>query len=615
MSLPTPTPWSDPSAKIGPMSGRTPDDAAQLLRLLATDAGSPELRGVAVPGQPLTDALTVREIIDVHKRRESALSALVDIARDLATHSGSDGVLDTIVRRARSLLATDIAYLTLYDPARGDTFIRATSGSISMAFQNLRLPLGAGLGGRVAATYGAYASADYLHDERFAHTGEIDGAVAEEGLVAICGTPLIVGEEFVGVLFASHRSPRTFNADEIALLATLAALAAVSIVQSRAAGRTAAALAELSEVHETVRQYSEGIERAATAHDRFAALVLAGGGVEELCAALVDLLGGWAVAVDTQGHQLGAAGRPGPQPEVTVPIRAADERLGELRLGDLGTPLDDADRRTVERAAMVTALVLLQRRAAADAGQRVRADLVTDLVTGAGALDRRQERSRVLGLDPAGPLCVVAARVPPSAHLRGVIEVAEAALDGPGLVGSHGGDLVVVAGATDPAALAQRLGRRLSALGEVTSGAAGPVRGIAQVEAGYREAVRTMGALIVLGRVGSSATAAALGFAGLVVGTEPDVARFLDDQLGALSGYDSGKGTELIATLRVFFAAGANKRRAAEELHIHPNTLAQRLDRVGQLLGPGWNEPDRALELQLALRLHRLRWPDTDSRS
>ena len=35
--------------------------------------------------------------------------------------------------------------------------------------------------------------------------------------------------------------------------------------------------------------------------------------------------------------------------------------------------------------------------------------------------------------------------------------------------------------------------------------------------------------------------------------------------------------------------------------------VSQRLDRIGALLGEGWRDPERALEHQLALRLHRLR--------
>lgn len=36
------------------------------------------------------------------------------------------------------------------------------------------------------------------------------------------------------------------------------------------------------------------------------------------------------------------------------------------------------------------------------------------------------------------------------------------------------------------------------------------------------------------------------------------------------------------------------------------NTVVQRLERIGRLLGEDWNTPARTLEIQLALRLHRL---------
>lgn len=36
------------------------------------------------------------------------------------------------------------------------------------------------------------------------------------------------------------------------------------------------------------------------------------------------------------------------------------------------------------------------------------------------------------------------------------------------------------------------------------------------------------------------------------------------------------------------------------------NTVVQRLERVGRLLGQDWNSPARTLEIQLALRLNGL---------
>jgi DNA-binding PucR family transcriptional regulator len=71
--------------------------------------------------------------------------------------------------------------------------------------------------------------------------------------------------------------------------------------------------------------------------------------------------------------------------------------------------------------------------------------------------------------------------------------------------------------------------------------------------------------------------------------------------------YDERRGTELLSTLETWYAAGGSLAATARLLHVHANTVSQRLDRIGVLLGEGWRDPERALEHQLALRLHRLR--------
>jgi DNA-binding PucR family transcriptional regulator len=70
--------------------------------------------------------------------------------------------------------------------------------------------------------------------------------------------------------------------------------------------------------------------------------------------------------------------------------------------------------------------------------------------------------------------------------------------------------------------------------------------------------------------------------------------------------YDARRGTDLVRTLDAYFASGMSPARTKDELHVHVNTVAQRLERVGRLLGSDWQSPSRALEVQLALRLHRL---------
>jgi type II secretory pathway pseudopilin PulG len=617
-----------------------PRTALELLRLLAQDAPAEQIeeRARRLAATDPDDAAAARELalrvrsgLDAHRRREAELSALVDTAHDLASLPEPGGVLDAIVRRARTLLGADVAYLTLYDDTRGDTYMRATSGSVSARFQALRLPVGAGLGGLVAQTHRPYWSADYPADEQFRHTTEIDTAVDEEGLVAICGTPLLVGSDFVGVLFAANRTPRPFARDEVALLGSLAALAAVSLVQSRRAAATAATLVALSSAH-------QGIAQAAAAHDRFVGVVLAGGGVDDIAAVLCELLSCWVVVLDAEGGRLAAhGGAPGGDgtdrdpladaPAVhrsaatgrlaeadgtyAVAVTAAGQRLGALVLGGC-RGLDAGQGRTVERAAMVTALVLGFRLRAAEADHRVRTDLLAELLGRDpgpdSAVDRGLlERGRVLGLRLNTPHVLAVCRCD-EARRRGVALAAGTLGDGRALVGEHGDGVVVLLPGRDPSAAATELARRVGGPGSpVTVGAAGPLVPARGLAAAHAEAGRTADALVALGLAGRGGSARDLGFAGLVLGGSADVEAYLAAVLGPLLDYDARRGSDLVGTLAAYFAAGSSPRRAAGALHVHVNTVGQRLDRVTALLGDDWQAPERALEIQLALRLHRLR--------
>ena len=477
----------------------------------------------------------------------------------------------------------------------------ATSGSVSARFQTLRLPAGAGLGGLVATTRRPYWTADYPADERYRHTSEIDAAVGEEGLVAICGMPLLVDGALVGVLFAANRTRRPFRRDEVALLGSLAALAAVSLVQTRRSAETATALAALSSAH-------AGIQQAATAHDRFTEVVLGGGGVDAIAAVLGELLDCWVAVLDFDGSRLAAFGA---VPDVldarstgrlvhadgqwSVAATAVGQRLGTLVLGG-PHELDEGQGRTVERAAMVTALVLLFRLRAAEADHRVRADLLADLLRSTSPDRALVERGRLLGLRLRDPHVVVVCR---GERPRGLLLAAAQAGTGSGLSGEHADATVALVPGRDPSAVAHALARRFAPA--VTVGTAGPVVPADGLARAFAEARTAADTLVALGRTGHGAALADLGFVGLVAADTPDVDSYLTRVLGPLLDYDATKGTDLVATLAAYFACGASPRRAALRLHVHANTVAQRLDRVGVLLGADWSEPERALELQLAL--------------
>ncbi|RJL24865.1 GAF domain-containing protein [Bailinhaonella thermotolerans] len=574
-------------------------------------------------------ALRVRGTLRRRARRETELSALFDTARDLSALHDLDAVLEAIVRRARQLLGTEVAYLTLLDPERGDTYMRVTDGTVSARFRRLRLSMGAGLAGLVAQTAVPYATGDYFADDRFRHGAEIDAAVREEGLIAILGVPLRVASQVIGVLLAADRAARPFTQEEIALLGSLAAHAAIAIENARLLQETRAALDELSTANTLLRSHSEAVERAAVAHDRMTGLVLRGGGFDDVATEVTEVLGGSLLVLDSAHRPLATVGEVGEVGPETFDAARMSRLLGRTvqRDGLLvasvdvgGEPLctlvlrregevPDTDQRILERAALVTALLLLFRRSVAEAEDRVRGELIDDLINRAAENpESLRDRARRLGVDLDTPHVVVAARHTGSRERAAFWASSQAAL-GRGLAASRPGEVVLLLEGDAPGEAARRVAADLRAsLGsEVTAGAAGPVHAPAEVAPAYHEARRCARALESLGRTGHGASAAELGFMGLLIGDGRDVETFLRTTLGPLADYDARRGTALVRTLSAYFDQGGNLGKTAQALHIHVNTVSQRLDRVASLLGADWHHPHRALELHLALRLHHLR--------
>ncbi|MFE2646338.1 helix-turn-helix domain-containing protein [Streptomyces nigra] len=608
-------------------------DAYEQPVLLARAEGRPTEQIVALEQAKLL-ALRVRSELEGRRRREAELSALFETAHDLAGLRDLDAVLQAIVQRARSLLGTDVAYLSLNDPARGDTYMRVTEGSVAARFQQLRLGMGEGLGGLVAQTARPYVTDDYFKDDRFQHTLAIDAGVRDEGLVAILGVPLTLGHHVIGVLFAADRRARVFEREQIALLGSFAALAAAAIDTANLLSETRSALADLERANEIIRDRSGVIERASDVHDRLAQLVLHGGGVHDVAAAVSEVLDGTvefteatevpAAALEAsraEGHAVRHGG------DWVAAVVAGGELLGALVLR--GQPgLDPVDQSTLERAATVTSLLLLARRSASEAEQRVRGELLDDLLD---ARDRdprllRERASRLhADLDArhvvlAARLDAVAADAEQEADARRRLWSAASHLAATrhGLAAARDGGTVLLlplTGDDTATALARRTARHLgTAVHEaVTVGASAPVEDLAAhpdaVAAAYEEGRRCLEALRLLGRPGDGAAAEDFGFLGLLLAGDRDVTGFVTRTIGPVVAYDQRRGTDLLRTLDAYFACGMSPARTKDDLHVHVNTVAQRLERVGRLLGDDWQSPARALEIQLALRLHRLSAP------
>jgi DNA-binding PucR family transcriptional regulator len=111
--------------------------------------------------------------------------------------------------------------------------------------------------------------------------------------------------------------------------------------------------------------------------------------------------------------------------------------------------------------------------------------------------------------------------------------------------------------------------------------------------------------LLALGRAGGCATVDELGVYRSLFSRagRGELDRFVRASIGSLQAEDRERSTELVVTLDAYLTHAGRHTAAAAALHIHPNTLYQRLAKIGDILGAGWRDPERRLELQIAVRL------------
>ncbi|HST40908.1 MAG TPA: GAF domain-containing protein [Conexibacter sp.] len=572
--------------------------------------------------------------LEHHRARESELLALYETAHDLTALRDVDRVLQAIVRRARQLLSSDVGYLSIYDPEREDFYVRATEGSFSEDFARIRVPAGVGICGLVAADKRPRFSSDYARDDRFRHSGGIDHGVLAEHIDSLLGVPLMADGGVIGVLFVADRYQRTYAPPQIALLDSLGAHAAAAIENARLFQESREALEREQRANAELQARTREIQSAADVHEQLTALLAAGGDLADLADVVARELNGPVLVAGAALAPLAGSAQAPDAAELPAQLREALGRSAQLgrsvHVEPLGAwvvstaapaaggegglvlwrsdPLSPGQLRMLERAAVVVALVLLSRERVAAAEQRAMGDLVTGLLaqpqTDPAALAREARRQ---GLPLDDRLCVIALRLP-AAHEPHAANVARAALAPTGLVGHLNGELVAILPAAGAEVTAQRLRSDLagSSPSPVTAALA-VADDLAQLPESHRRASQCLRLLVNLGREGTVASETELAPYALLLSEQgrAQVQGFVDGALAPLVAWDERRGTELTRTLLTFFDCGHSTSAAAAALHVHPNTLRQRLDKATALL-PGWNDPTRALELHLALRLHAL---------
>lgn len=391
---------------------------------------------------------------------------------------------------------------------------------------------------------------------------------------------------------------------------------------------------------------AERLTRSEDAHRALVQVVLDGGGLAEVAAALARILGVVVLLTDADGRLVAEADAGADLPAARATLVGADGVVGSSsatavvrvlagaqdhgRIIAFSTrrPLGDGDVQALERAATVCALVIAKQQAVSAVESRYQADFLRDLLLGrAGGSERTVPHARGLGWDLDRPLLVVVVEPDPVApgatDLRPRLERLTSAWssvvrgrDPRAAVVGFSTEVVAVLGLPDGgdggvdrlvaelvSGVRSESGRRPSSVGTSRS-----TSGVDGLPLAYDQA-RT--ALQVGRQVHGPGAVAAFERLGLhrllsLVSNPADLVAFEREMLGELAG-EGVEAADLRHTLQVLLDTNLNVAQTSRALHFHYNTLRYRISKLERMLGPFTQDPVLRLDLAVALRVVAMR--------
>jgi signal transduction histidine kinase len=156
-----------------------------------------------------------------HVRR---LQSVTDAA---LAHLRLDELLDALLERTRQILEVDTCAILLLDEETNELVARAALGIEEEVELGVRIPVGAGFAGRIAAEKRPIVLDDVDHGY------VLNPILRKKGIKSMLGVPLVVEGEVRGVFHIGSLTPRAFQQDEVELLQLVADRAALAIEHAR----------------------------------------------------------------------------------------------------------------------------------------------------------------------------------------------------------------------------------------------------------------------------------------------------------------------------------------------------------------------------------------------
>ena len=161
------------------------------------------------------------------ERSNERLRALQRISDAALSYLPVEELLTTLLDRVAGILDSDTAAILLLDEPSQTLVARAAKGIEEEVEQGVRIPLGKGFAGRIAAS----GTPIFIPDVDDADV--VNPILRQKGIRSLLGVPLVVEGRVSGVLHVGTLTPRTFTVDDTELLRMAADRAALAIDRAR----------------------------------------------------------------------------------------------------------------------------------------------------------------------------------------------------------------------------------------------------------------------------------------------------------------------------------------------------------------------------------------------
>jgi signal transduction histidine kinase len=168
------------------------------------------------------------------RRQVENVQAVTDAA---LTHLELDELLEVLLPRIRDILVADTCAVLLLDRETDELVARAALGIEEEVAAGVRIPMGGGFAGRVAATKRPVII------DNLATFPVLNPILREKAIESMLGVPLLIGDDAIGVMHVGSLVPRRFTVEDVELLQLVAQRVALAIERAR--------------LHEEARQFDQ----------------------------------------------------------------------------------------------------------------------------------------------------------------------------------------------------------------------------------------------------------------------------------------------------------------------------------------------------------------------